>query len=94
ILPKKTLPDRKKGSKKNWFVVNTQVYAREYRLSRQWTATIITKRHGSLIYDVEVDKDRSHVIDQITIPSRTARTRIKPSHLQVDASSKTYGWFA
>ncbi|KAM3180914.1 hypothetical protein ACTXT7_015381, partial [Hymenolepis weldensis] len=43
--------------KKNWFAVNTSVYARDYRLGRQWTAVIITKRHGSTIYDVVVGKD-------------------------------------
>ncbi|VDL64862.1 unnamed protein product [Hymenolepis diminuta] len=34
---------------------------------------------------------RSQSIDQVTVPSRTARTRWKPSRLQIDLSSKTYG---
>ncbi|VUZ50760.1 unnamed protein product, partial [Hymenolepis diminuta] len=33
----------------------------------------------------------SQVIDQITISSCSARTRWKPSRLQIDPSSKTYG---
>ncbi|VUZ56973.1 unnamed protein product, partial [Hymenolepis diminuta] len=42
------------GNKKNGFAVNASVYARDYRLGRQWTTAIIKKRHGSMIYDVEV----------------------------------------
>ncbi|VUZ55413.1 unnamed protein product, partial [Hymenolepis diminuta] len=34
---------------------------------------------------------RSQIIDQVTVPSRTARTRWKPSRLQIDPYSKTYG---
>ncbi|KAM3184078.1 hypothetical protein ACTXT7_009106 [Hymenolepis weldensis] len=107
--------DRKRGSKKNGFAVNTQVYARDYRLGRQRTAAIIIKRYGSMLYDVEIGKDtwvrhhnqlrrrlaepttdkrylslyslldtfnlthvlspRSQVIDQVMVPSLTARTK-------------------
>ncbi|KAM3177751.1 hypothetical protein ACTXT7_003908, partial [Hymenolepis weldensis] len=131
MMPKKTLPDRNRGSQKNGFAVKTPVYARDYRLGRQRTAVIIKKRHESMNYDVEVGKDtwachhnqlrrrlaepttdrrylslyslldtfnlthvlppRSQVTDQVIIPSRTARTRWKPSRLQVDPSSKTNG---
>ncbi|KAM3179929.1 hypothetical protein ACTXT7_017302 [Hymenolepis weldensis] len=126
MLPKKTLLDRKREGKKNGVAVNTTVYARDYRLGRQWTAAIITKRQESTIYDVEVGKDtwvrhhnqlqrrlaeptidksylslyslldtfnfthilpsRSQVIDQVMVPPRTARTRLKSSCLQVDPS--------
>ncbi|VUZ40619.1 unnamed protein product [Hymenolepis diminuta] len=41
-------------SKKSRFAVNTSVDARDYRLSRKWTAGIIVTRHGAMIYDVEV----------------------------------------
>ncbi|VUZ42778.1 unnamed protein product [Hymenolepis diminuta] len=57
MLSKKTRPDEKRGNKKNGFAVNTPVYARGYQLGRQWTAALIKKRHGSMIYDVEVGKD-------------------------------------
>ncbi|VDL60578.1 unnamed protein product [Hymenolepis diminuta] len=98
--------------KKNGIAVNTPVYVRDYRMGHQWTAAIVKKRHGSVIYDVDVGKDtrrltgptsdkrhlslhslvdtfnlthvlppRSQVIDQVTVPSRTARTRWKPSRL-------------
>ncbi|KAM3182044.1 hypothetical protein ACTXT7_013199 [Hymenolepis weldensis] len=33
---------------------------------------------------------RSQVIDQVMVPPRTARTRLKPSRLQIYPSSKTY----
>ncbi|KAM3179195.1 hypothetical protein ACTXT7_001049 [Hymenolepis weldensis] len=101
MLPKKTLPDRKRERKKNGFAVNKPVYARDYRLVRQWTAAIIIKRHGSMIYDgsatiINSDEDWRNpllisVIDQVMVPPRTARTRWKPFRLQVDPSSKTYG---
>ncbi|KAM3188540.1 hypothetical protein ACTXT7_000094 [Hymenolepis weldensis] len=42
MLSKKTLPGRKRGSQKNGVAVYTSVYARDYRLGRKWTATIIT----------------------------------------------------
>ncbi|VUZ44288.1 unnamed protein product [Hymenolepis diminuta] len=130
MLWKKTLPDRKRWSQKNGFAANTPAYARDYRPGRQWTAAIITKRHGSMIYDVEVGKatwarhnkqlrrrmaerttnkrylslyslldtfnqthvlpPRSQVIDQVMVPSHTARIRMKPPRLQVDPSSKIY----
>ncbi|VUZ52729.1 unnamed protein product, partial [Hymenolepis diminuta] len=56
MLPKKTLPNRR-GSQKNGIAVNTPIYVRDYRLGHEWTATIITKRHGSTICDVKFDKD-------------------------------------
>ncbi|KAM3172567.1 hypothetical protein ACTXT7_014269, partial [Hymenolepis weldensis] len=90
MLPKKTLSDRKRERKKNGFAVNTPVYARDYRLGHQWTAAIIKKKHGSMIYDVVVLPPRLQVIHQVMVPPRSARTRWKPSRLQVDPSSKTY----
>ncbi|VUZ48456.1 unnamed protein product, partial [Hymenolepis diminuta] len=54
MLSKKTQPDRKRENKKSGFAVNISVYARDYRLGRQWTAVTITKRHGGMIYDVEI----------------------------------------
>ncbi|VUZ57319.1 unnamed protein product [Hymenolepis diminuta] len=53
MLSKKALSDKKGGSKKNGFAVNTQVDAPDCLLSRQWTAGIIITRHGAMIYDVE-----------------------------------------
>ncbi|VUZ49986.1 unnamed protein product, partial [Hymenolepis diminuta] len=127
MLPKKTRPNEKRGNKKNGFTVNTLVYACDYRLGRQWTVAIVQKRHGSMIYDVEVGKNtcvrhhnqlrrrlaeptfdrryslldtfnlthvlplRSQIIDQVTLPSRAARTKWKPSRLQIDPSWKIYG---
>ncbi|VUZ41418.1 unnamed protein product, partial [Hymenolepis diminuta] len=43
--------------KKSDSVVNTPAYARNYQPRRQRTAAIIRNRHGSIIYDTEVDKD-------------------------------------
>ncbi|VUZ39454.1 unnamed protein product, partial [Hymenolepis diminuta] len=40
-----------KRESKNGFAINTPVYARDYRLSRQWTIAIITNGHRSIIYD-------------------------------------------
>ncbi|VDL22855.1 unnamed protein product [Hymenolepis diminuta] len=129
MLLKKTRTSGKRENKKTALLL-TPVYARDYRLDRQWTAAIITKRHGSTIYDVEVGRytrvrhhnqlrrrlaeptsdkrypslylllgtfnltrvlpPRPQVIDQVMVPSRTARTKMKPRR-QVDPSSKTYG---
>ncbi|KAM3175503.1 hypothetical protein ACTXT7_008389 [Hymenolepis weldensis] len=61
-----------------------QLEGRDYLLGRQWTAAIITNRHESMIYDVNVK-------GQNIAPRRGVRTRLKPSRLQVDPSSKTYG---
>ncbi|VUZ44943.1 unnamed protein product, partial [Hymenolepis diminuta] len=46
--------ERKKDSQKNSFAVNTPVYAHDFRLSRQWTAVVITKAHVRMIYDAEI----------------------------------------
>ncbi|VUZ44171.1 unnamed protein product [Hymenolepis diminuta] len=43
MLPKETPPNRRRGRQKNDFAVNKPVYARDYRLGRQWIPTIITK---------------------------------------------------
>ncbi|VUZ49510.1 unnamed protein product, partial [Hymenolepis diminuta] len=40
-----------RSNHKNGFTVNKPVYARDYRLSRQWTTA---NRYGSMIYDVRL----------------------------------------
>ncbi|VUZ53138.1 unnamed protein product [Hymenolepis diminuta] len=64
MLPKKTRPNEKRRNKKNGFAANTPVYARDYRLGRQWTAAIIKKRHGSMIYDVELEQDGNLLVSR------------------------------
>ncbi|VUZ44199.1 unnamed protein product [Hymenolepis diminuta] len=56
-ISRETPSNKRRGSQKNGFAVNKQVYARDYRLGHQWIAAIITKRHGSMIYNVEVGKN-------------------------------------
>ncbi|KAM3178741.1 hypothetical protein ACTXT7_001931 [Hymenolepis weldensis] len=71
MLPKKTLRKRKRVSKKNGFAINIPVYARDYRLGRQWQLRLSKKAW----------EHESRVIDQVMVPPRTARTRWKPSSL-------------
>ncbi|VUZ49495.1 unnamed protein product [Hymenolepis diminuta] len=68
-LPKKTRPDGKR-EKKNGFAVNAPFYARDYRLGRQWTVTIIKKRHGSMIYNVELEQDGNLRVSRSIRPRR------------------------
>ncbi|VUZ43418.1 unnamed protein product [Hymenolepis diminuta] len=70
MLPKKIRPDKKRENKKNVCAVITPVYARDYRLGRQWTAVIITNSHGSMIYDVDVGKDTNLLVSRSIRPRR------------------------
>ncbi|VUZ40247.1 unnamed protein product [Hymenolepis diminuta] len=70
------------------------------QLRRRLVETTSDKRYLSLhsLLDTfnltHVIPPRSQIIDQVTVPSHTARTRWKPSRLQIYPCSKAYGRFA
>ncbi|VUZ47118.1 unnamed protein product [Hymenolepis diminuta] len=64
---------------------------------RRLTGLTINKRYLSLHFlinefnSVHVFSPRFQITDQVMVPSRAVQIRIKPSRIQIDPSSKTYG---